>query len=286
MDINGKIITEFPHKIYDEVLKEIIKKNLKKPNEKYDVVYSPGSAKGDNYVGVIYKAQVKDKENGDIKLNLIVKLPPQSEVRREEFLSNAFFTREALFYDDVFPLFKKFQEQKGIDIEKEGFHHVPFCYKTLTNEPTEGLFFEDLKALGFEMYDRLKELSKDHVLLVMKTLARMHAIFYAMKDQNPELVEKFYDMQELFVLLCERDNSSMEAWFKSLKEQTLEVVNKSNNADMKEKINKMLVKKFGELLKNIFKREEIEPYAVLGHGDVRKIVIFLKRHHSKLLPKF
>jgi len=263
-----------PNKIYEDALKDILKNNLNKSLENYQLIYSAGSSKGDNYMGVIYRVQVIDKATGENKLNLIVKLPPESLTRRTELSTNDLFRREADFYDNIYPMYKKFQEEKGINIEKDGFHHIPFCYKTLTEEPFEGLYLEDLKASGFEMFDRLKEVTKEHVFLVMKNLAKMHAIFYSMKDQKPELIESCTEIKDILLILCDKENSSMTPWFESLKKQALEVVNKSNNKDMIKRIENLLEKNFSELLKNCFDLAKTEPYAVLCHGDVMELINF------------
>lgn len=257
-----------PNEIYEKVLLEIIENNLPKSIDDYDLKFSPGSNKGDNYLGIVYRIRVIDKSTNESKLNLILKLPPQNPVRRQEMTITNFFTREAKFYDDIYPLYKKFQEDKGINIEKDGFCHVPLCYKTLTDEPNEGLFLEDLKALGYEMYDRLRDLTKEHVFLVMKTLGRLHAVFFAIKDQKPELVETFYDMKDAFILMCERENSPMIPWFESLKEQTLEVVNKSDNPEMIERVKRFLKPDLQELLQKCLNLDSMGPYAAICHGDV------------------
>ena len=270
MDLNYNQFA-LPHKVYEEALKEIIKNNLNKSFEDYQIIYSSGSAKGDGYIGVICRIQVVDKETNEYKLNLILKLPPDSPARRQELSIDKFFAQESNFYDNIYPMYKKFQEDKGIDIERDGFHHVPFCFKTITQAPHEGLFFEDLKACGFEMFDRLKEVTKEHVYLVMKSLAKMHALFYSIKDQCPELVEAYIGLKDPFNMLCEKENSPFNPWFDNLKEQTLEVVNKSENKDMVKRINSLLTKQFGELLNICFDREKTEPYATLCHGDVMSI---------------
>ncbi|XP_070495614.1 uncharacterized protein [Chironomus tepperi] len=256
-----------PNKVYEEALEEILKNNLSKSLENYQLIYSAGSAKGDNYMGVIHRVQVIDKATDENKLSLIVKLPPESLARRNEMSTNVLFRREADFYDNVYPIYQKFQEEKGINIMKDGFHHIPFCYKTLTEEPYEGLYFEDLKASGFEMYDRHKEVTKEHVCLVMKSLAKMHAIFYSIKDQMPELIESYTKIKDIFLTLSDKTNSPLTPWFDSLKKQALDVVYKSDNKDMIKRIENMLERSFSELLKDCFDLEKTEPQAVLCHGD-------------------
>ena len=273
--------SSLPNKVYEKVLDEIIENNLGKSRDEFDIICSAGSDNGDGYVGEMYKIRVVDKETNEDKLNLIVKVPPENPVRRDQMFikANVIFEREADFYDNVYPTYKKFQDEKGIDVEKDGFHQVPICYKTLTEEPYEGLFMEDLKAIGFEMFDLRKDLTKDHVFLVMKALAKMHAIFYCIKDQNPEWIKKYKTQVDLFILMTEKGKSPMDPWFDSMKKQALKVINESKNTDMVEKINNLLNDKFSKLIENCFDLEKAEPYATLCHGDVSAFLI----KYSKLI---
>ncbi|CAG9802885.1 unnamed protein product [Chironomus riparius] len=261
--------SSLPNKVYEKVLNEIIENNLGKSSDEFKIICSAGSENGDGYVGEMYRIRVVDKETNEDKLNLIVKVPPENPVRRDQMFikANVIFEREADFYDNVYPTYTKFQEDKGIDVEKEGFHEVPICYKTLTEEPYEGIFMEDLKASGFDMFDLRKDLTKDHVFLVMKALAKMHAIFYSIKDQNPEWTVKYKTQKDLFILMTEKGKSPMDPWFESMKKQALKVINESENTDMVEKINKLLNNKFNKLIENCFDLEKAEPYATLCHGD-------------------
>lgn len=254
--------------VYEEAIKEIIKNNLRKSFEDYEIIYSPGSNKGDNYAGIVHRVQVKDKSENEIKLSMILKVPPENPTRRDEFMAKELFGREIGFYDCVFPLYKKFQEDKGIDIEKDGFHQAPYCFKTLTAEPFEALFFDDLKVKGFEMFDRFKEVTKEHVFLVMKSLAKMHALFYSIKDQNPKLIESYFELRDLFIMFCERKNSAMSTWYESMKKQAAVVINECKDVQMKNKVNAFLEKSIYDLMSNCCDRKKTEPYATLCHGDV------------------
>ncbi|KAL7029771.1 hypothetical protein ACKWTF_006354 [Chironomus riparius] len=254
-------------KVYEEAIREIIKNNLRKSFDDYEIIYSPGSNKGDNYAGIVHRVQIKDKAEAEIKLSMILKVPPVNPTRRDEFMAKELFIREIEFYDNIFPMFKKFQEEKGIDIKKNGFYQVPYCYKTLTAEPFEALFFDDLKVKGFEMFDRFKEVTKEHVFLVMKSLAKMHAIFYSIKDQNPKLVESYFELRDLFIMFCERKNSAMDAWYESMKKQAFVVINECKDIQLKDKVNAFLEKSIYDLMCDCCDRKKTEPYATLCHGD-------------------
>jgi hypothetical protein len=174
---SGKL--ELPTELNRQALKEIIENNLPCKFEECEIDISQGSAKGDNYMGVLLRIDVK--RNGKKELTVIVKLPPQNEARREQFFVVPVFQRESMFYDDFYPMIKKFQQEKGINVEVDGFHEIPKCYKTITEDRSEAIFMEDLKGKGLEMFDRFKEVNIEHVALVMKVLGKFHAISFALK---------------------------------------------------------------------------------------------------------
>lgn len=61
------------------------------------------------------------------------------------------------------------------------FTEYPVCYKSIATEPTESLFFEDMNRTEYMVVD---DLTTDHVLIVMRTLAKFHAISFALKGMK------------------------------------------------------------------------------------------------------
>jgi hypothetical protein len=230
-------------------------------------VCSAGSNKGDNYLGIVYRIDVKDKTDKSLKFSFVLKTAPQNEARREEFHAHAAFEREGLFYDEVFPLFKKFQEEKGIDVEKDGFNHAAHCYKVILDEPCEGLFFDNLRAKGFDMFNRHDDLTKDYVILTMKALGKMHALFYSIKDQKPELIKKFQNMDDLFLLFCNDNDSSIRIMIETQTKMAINLVKKSNNEEMKKRVLEVLNGDIMKELREVVRGDLAEPYATLCHGD-------------------
>lgn len=100
---------------------EILTEQLKTSD--YTIEITPGSNIGDNYLGIVYRVKAivnKNKQRNDKRdeLSIIVKLPPTNKFRREQFFARHAFTREALTYSEILPLFKKFQLTKI----KDGFN--------------------------------------------------------------------------------------------------------------------------------------------------------------------
>lgn len=261
-----KKFQNLPNQIYVENLRNVIWKILNLSNDDYQIRYSEGSSKGDNYIGEIYRAEII--KDGHVKLSIIVKVPPNNPSRREEFFLHRSFLHEADFYEKLYPMYKRFQENRGVDVHKDGFFHIPSCLKTLTEAPYEGLYFKDLKFYGFEIFDRTKNLTKDHVILVMKTLAKMHALFYCIKEHDPKSVEFYRKRKDYFIMRCERKGSLMNSWYETSRILTLEVIDKCGNNELIQRVKTLLSQDITHLFKSCLDLEITEPYATLCHGDV------------------
>lgn len=74
-----------------------------------------------------------------------------------------------------------FQNSKKHISKENSFYEVPVCYKTTNEEFNESLYFEDLKCHGYEMFDRHKNVSMEHSILVMKVLAKLHALSFGLR---------------------------------------------------------------------------------------------------------
>lgn len=256
--------TELPNKVYENAIKDFVRSRL--GHEDYELKIGAGSKKGDNALGIIYRVEVFSK--GVKKISLILKVSPQNLSRRREFLTHEIFNRESEFYDEIFPMYKNFQKMKKIDVESEGFHHVPNCYKTLTEQPLEGQLFEDLREKGFELYDRKNKISKEHVILIMKALAKMHATFLCIKDQKPEMAKKYTKMDDLLIKIFKVEKSACFTWHKQECQKALKVLKKCENKDLVQKVNNLLNKNVMQEFEEVLSGNNSEPYSVLCHGDV------------------
>uniref|UniRef100_T1GYE2 Uncharacterized protein n=1 Tax=Megaselia scalaris TaxID=36166 RepID=T1GYE2_MEGSC len=153
-----------------EAFAEIIKHKVS--SHDYSVKIESGSSKGDNYIGVVYRAIVespkdaKDNEKRD-NFSVIVKVPPQNPIRRKQFFARPCFLREALAYDEILPILKEFQSIRNIKME-DTFYEYPECYKTLTEDYHEAVFLRDLRMDKFFMLNRFEEITIDYVLLVVR----------------------------------------------------------------------------------------------------------------------
>ncbi|XP_050316397.1 uncharacterized protein LOC126750728 [Anthonomus grandis grandis] len=149
----------------------------------------------DGYIGVIEAGCIKDK-NSDKTISLVIKKAPLSINFRKQFPLREAFEREIYIYEKVFPEFLSFQTIHNV---AKVFNNFPKVYGCIDDEYKETLIMENLKEAGFKLTDRTKPLDANHLNLVLKTYAKLHAISYGMKKLEPEK----------FKLLTERINTNI-----------------------------------------------------------------------------
>ncbi|KAJ3659966.1 hypothetical protein Zmor_011627 [Zophobas morio] len=142
--------------------------------------------KGEGYLGQIFLVSVKDANN-DKQLEIAVKAAFTDEKVRAMVPIRISFLNEIYFYTNLLPTFQKFEKERGQSTYVE---FVPKCFNVSAKEPEEVLILENLKASGFEMFDKKLVLDEDHVRLIFKTYGRYHGYSFVLRDQNPEEFER------------------------------------------------------------------------------------------------
>lgn len=165
-----------------EVHNNLIKKIAEENGFKYYTIeqYSK-SAKGDNYVGQIISVRIKEKYK---IFEVIVKRAPSSENVRKLFPVRDIFLHEIYVYEEVLPMFVKFQNESGME---NIFESYPKLYGKCSNALEECLVLENLFANGYKHWNRKVPMNSEHISLVMNEYGKFHAVSFAMKKKNPEL---------------------------------------------------------------------------------------------------
>lgn len=227
--------------------------------------FEDGSSKGDGYMGELFKVFIR--EDGREDMVILCKTLPSHEIRKQYTIS--LFHREVEAYNEVLPLIKKFQLEKGITEESvEGFWNFPKSYYAYCDmRKLEGLIImEDLREKGFRMWNKLEPVDYEHTKLVMKQLGKMHAISFALKEQQPETFEKFKRFGDpLSQLIMYDPTKGMTRMMNGTCERAVAALDESD-AFCKRKMEAIRGVTTDLYIKDAA-AEEAEPYAVLGHGD-------------------
>lgn len=171
------------------------------------------------------------------------------------------------------PYFRQFEQSKGV-IEN-GFIEYPKCYNTIDVEPYESLMLEDLSVRGFQIVDRYsEEISADHVSLIMRTLGKLHAISFALRDQQPEKFNHLTsELNEIFMNI----KSEMKVAYTKECEIIYDVLSAEEDADLLAKVKKLYEKNPVDIASDCLIPDE---HAVISHGDAWQNNIMFKYDDS------
>ncbi|XP_064121415.1 uncharacterized protein LOC135225818 isoform X6 [Macrobrachium nipponense] len=204
--------------------------------------------RGDNYACEVTSVEVKyslnDKE--ECEVTYVVKLNPHRNFGDFQEVAPFFFEKEGKFYEELVPALNE-------ALMSAGQKPLPFakCFLVSLEEGKEQLYFEDLRARGFKMFDRRKGMDKYHVALVISELARLHGASYLLTKKvlkgesaggryefiTKDLLDFTPNTKELFLSWIERGvdtgvmmldriggYESASAWLKSMKSEVENVL--------------------------------------------------------------
>lgn len=125
---------------------------------------------------------------------------------------------------------------------------------------SESLFLEDL------LNHREEPITFDHVALLMKAFGKLHAISFAVKDQQPE---KF---AELSGLLKEQHWTMLDSEFSKLfplmVKRLTDILEEEKRSDLIERFKKVTGDDYTKTIHRLVSSAAAEPFAVICHGDL------------------
>lgn len=152
-----------------------------------NVEYSPGSKPGDGYACATIAVKITSLKGS---LELFIKCA-LNVLSNDQLSMEKFYANEIYFYDIVYPAYQKFVEEQDV---KQAFKNVPKCYGTINRRT---IAFENLQSRNFTLFERSRHMNRAHIELVLRTLAKFHAVSFAHKDQErqkyDELVRGTYN---------------------------------------------------------------------------------------------
>lgn len=172
----------------------------------YTLEINPGSNKGDNYLGTLYRVKITSGERGETIINLIIKSATSDENFRKITPIREFYQREIYIYNEILPIYRAMQKNLT---QNEIFKNYPDIFLTsLDQDREECLFMSDLSALSYKHVDKRLVLDLSHCELFIKTIAKFHALAFALKAQDegkfkeivaktPEVFLRSMDVEDL-----------------------------------------------------------------------------------------
>ncbi|XP_037052162.1 uncharacterized protein LOC119085771 [Bradysia coprophila] len=221
----------------------------------------------DGFQSLIFKITITGlRNNHEDKLCLICKIPSLNIARRKQFHSDITFDCELFFYENVFPYFETFQRERGVHSD-DGFFAFPKCYGLIRDEKSLGdhaIVMDNLNEKCYYMLDKANDIDFDHSILVLKELGKLHAVSFAIRDQEPEKFKQFMERTSLFHYEV---NNSTGAKFlqkahydraiRSLDPSELDLIRKMESLKLT----------YVDLINQVKTTTTCEPFGVLIHGD-------------------
>ncbi|KAG5890657.1 hypothetical protein JTB14_034945 [Gonioctena quinquepunctata] len=243
---------------------EWVEQSLANENLKDLAITITGSSeKDEGYMGdiVFVTAQGTDEKNEKENIHLVIKHAKNNEHLRTVMPVEVVFDNEMAMYTEVIPAFKQFQLERKVD---DIFDSVAKCYNSSKSGSLEFLVFENLKALGYEQYDRRKPMNSFHCKAILEQYGKLHAISFAMKQQNEK---KFVDLSSklrdvYFDLLGDPE---IKAMYEKAKIYILELLEKNGEVVLGKRLKNTLHGDVCEIMKDIINMKE--PQSVIIHGD-------------------
>ncbi|XP_056648170.1 uncharacterized protein LOC130452767 isoform X2 [Diorhabda sublineata] len=231
----------------------------------YDLSFSKGSSKGDNYLGVLTRVTVTEKNDKVANpriFNLIIKSAPQSEEFRKYIKIEILHGREVCMYEQVFPELKRFQEEVGLE---DIFYPVPKCYKTSNVAPYEHLILEDMTAKGYEMKNRKIVTDLNHSMEVLKAYGKYHALCLALKIKEPEVFDNLVELtKETYFTNVNLEN--LCGTIKAVIDKVTQKLDQDKERKLIKKLNEFIKFPVNGLLENL-SIKAANGDAVFSHGD-------------------
>lgn len=162
--------------------------------------YEAGSSHRDVFVAIMVAVTIKGKQMVDLdsekELSLMCKLLPENKARRDFFSAVLLFEREVCVYNDILPMFQKFQIERNISLD-DRFFNYPKCYLAVADAIKDQyvIIMENVKVSGYELWDKLKPVDFETSSIFVATLGRFHGLSIALRDQKPELFQKLVDLR-------------------------------------------------------------------------------------------
>lgn len=159
--------------ICDDFFIEIVESKLKITRDQFKlrlVLLSPATGKNENYLSVVYRAQIKieiletkERKSVDVIIKALLSVMPEMK----EF---GVFPRERFVYEDILASFEKIWFDRAGEVVKFGPRSIKF-----ETDPYEIIVLDDLKAEQYEMMNRKVGLNLAQTKMLLTKLAKFHA---------------------------------------------------------------------------------------------------------------
>lgn len=128
---------------------------------------------------------------------------------------------------------------------------------------------DDLQITEFYLHDSLQSLSVDHITILMRIYAKLHATTLVIKHENPSKLVKFQEMTDIFVKRA--NDPFLKNYLENLRQYVLDSVCRKKENRYWTRLNQFLQATNGktvyDLMMEYLEPNSSEPYTTVCHGD-------------------
>lgn len=164
------------------------------------------------------------------------------------------------------PYFREFEESRDVVVDIDGFHEYSEFYKAIDTDLMECIFLQDLTRRNILMADK-KAVTTEHILLVMKTIGKFHALSFALRDQEPEkFAEIVNELRE--PIFYHGYNQMVANGFNGAAMNVINSITDDKDAHLLDAVLRMYERNQYDIVVDCVDGNSCEPYAVIAHGDL------------------
>ncbi|XP_061384103.1 uncharacterized protein LOC116771725 isoform X1 [Danaus plexippus] len=246
------------------LLDKVLKERRYEPSE---IKIQEMSSGGRNYTSALFLISICLPEK---ELKLFAKVANIGKELRNIMQADWLYGTERFVYTRLMHLYNELQK----DLKDEYRYVFPEFYGISEETGKETVIMENLVESGYEEYDRFKSLDWDHGRIGVETLAKFHALSFALDKSDPETFKKITANMIYRIGGEEETQSSKNIWIKNdLIERSLSVLDEGDRAAVR----KLIVNSNSM---SVFNKPINKP--VISHGDYRLSNMLFKGQGDEL----
>ncbi|KAG7164289.1 putative Ecdysteroid kinase-containing protein 6 [Homarus americanus] len=213
--------------------------------------------KGEHFACIVTSIKVKYRQGGiENNITYVVKLNPQRNMKELREYVRLNFIKEVGYYQDLVPLFNAELQNFGIEPLR-----MPTCLFVHMTEGEEVMILGDLRPEGFKVLDRKKGMEKEHTIMVMKEMSKIHAASTLVEKKAEEALE----LKHKYLLVDMSSMKQFDKFFTGSMRSAADLAEKVGGYERHAAWFRNFAPKCGDAFKEQLKRSP--PFDVVCHGD-------------------
>ena len=223
------------------------------------------TARGDNYSCDVSSVELTyEKDGKKQQKTYVVKLNQLNVIPMMYRTSEVFFEKEVNFYKEIVPLLNK---------ELAKLKLSPLCmpkyFHSVARPREEVIYLEDMRKRGFKMLDQKVGMDRNHTMLIIKELAKLHAISRVLMNnkefKTENLKKKFPFLRAHELMIEDTGYDLLKPWYNQAMAMCAEIIESNKDYEYVAKFFRSLVPNIIKIVYFSWKADE--PFLTICHGD-------------------